>query len=68
MTERHADEYMPPGEVARLLSVSPKTVNRWASEGRLRCIKTLGGHRRFLRSDVERIRRELGYVEPDASE
>ena len=60
MTER-GQEYILSGEVARLLLVSPKTVNRWTSEGRLRCIRTLGGHRRFLRSDVERIRRELGY-------
>lgn len=60
MTERD-QEYILPGEVARLLLVSPKTVNRWTSEGRLRCVKTLGGHRRFLRSEVERVRRELGY-------
>jgi excisionase family DNA binding protein len=46
-------EFLTPGEVARLLHVSPKTVNRWAHEGRLPCIVTLGGHRRFPRVDVE---------------
>lgn len=45
--------YLTPGEVARLLHVSPKTVNRWAHEGRLPCIVTLGGHRRFPRVAVE---------------
>jgi len=45
--------YMTPGEVARLLHVSPKTVNRWAHEGRIPCIVTLGGHRRFPRDAVE---------------
>lgn len=47
------DDYLTPGEVARVLHVSPKTVTRWAQEGRLPCIVTLGGHRRFLRQDVE---------------
>ena len=46
-------DFLTPGEVARLLHVSPKTVNRWAHEGRLSCIVTLGGHRRFPRTEVE---------------
>ena len=47
-------EYLTPGEAARMLHVSPKTVNRWANEGRLSCIVTLGGHRRFHRDEVAR--------------
>ena len=39
--------YLQAGEVARLLGVSPKTVARWSSEGKLPCSKTLGGHRRY---------------------
>lgn len=50
MTENR--EYLTPSEAARLLHVSPKTVNRWANEGRLECIVTLGGHRRFHRGAV----------------
>lgn len=45
--------YMSPGQAARILGVSPKTVNRWANEGRIPCAVTLGGHRRF-RADVIR--------------
>ena len=45
--------YLTPGEVARILGVSPKTVNRWANDGRIPCAVTLGGHRRF-RADVIR--------------
>jgi excisionase family DNA binding protein len=52
-------EYLTPGEVARMLHVSPKTVNRWAHEGRLACIVTLGGHRRFPRLEVERIAEQM---------
>jgi excisionase family DNA binding protein len=48
-------EYLTPGEVARLLHVSPKTVNRWANEGRIPCIVTLGGHRRFHRDEIEKV-------------
>jgi excisionase family DNA binding protein len=32
--------------VADILHVSPKTVSRWAKEGKLPFLKTLGGHRR----------------------
>jgi excisionase family DNA binding protein len=35
-----------------MFRVDPKTVARWAIDGRLGCIRTLGGHRRFLESEV----------------
>ena len=38
-----------------MLHVSPKTVNRWADQGRIGCIVTLGGHRRFARSEVDLV-------------
>jgi excisionase family DNA binding protein len=44
-----APSYLLPAEVADLLSVSPKTVSRWAKEGKLPFMKTLGGHRRSRR-------------------
>lgn len=43
--------YLTAGEAARILGVSPKTINRWADNGRIPCAVTLGGHRRF-RPDV----------------
>ncbi|MEA2716203.1 MAG: hypothetical protein QOI99_520 [Actinomycetota bacterium] len=54
-TETLADAYLSPGEVARLLCVTPRTVSRWADQGRISHIVTLGGHRRFLRADVVRL-------------
>ena len=48
-------EYLTPGQVARMLHVSPKTVNRLANEGRIPCLVTLGGHRRFQREEIERV-------------
>ena len=53
MADSGEHEYLTPSQVARLLHVSPKTVNRWAHEGRLPCVLTLGGHRRFRREHVE---------------
>jgi excisionase family DNA binding protein len=44
---------MTPAEVAALFSVSPKTVTRWARTGKISCIRTLGGHRRFDRAQME---------------
>lgn len=51
--------YLKPGEVARILHVSPKTVDRWANQGRIPCIVTLGGHRRFTAEDVAAVAEEM---------
>jgi len=37
------------------MHVSAKTIIRWANEGRIAHTLTLGGHRRFLRADVDQI-------------
>ena len=46
-----------PNEVAALFQVSPKTVTRWARAGKLRCVRTMGGHRRFPVDAVQRALR-----------
>jgi excisionase family DNA binding protein len=60
--QRQMDEEDPlltPGEVAKAFRVDPKTVTRWAGEGRIGSIKTPGGHRRFRRSEVLALLRGL---------
>ena len=47
-----AEKLMTPREVAALFRVDPKTVTRWAEEGKLSSIRTLGGHRRYRASEV----------------
>jgi excisionase family DNA binding protein len=42
-------------EVADLLHVSPKTVSRWAKEGKLPFLKTLGGHRRYPEAEIREL-------------
>lgn len=59
MADTGGTEYLRPSETAKVLHVSPKTVSRWAAEGRLPSLVTLGGHRRFRRSDIEEIRRRM---------
>ncbi len=45
-------EDLTPGEVASLFRVDPKTVHRWATEGRIAAWRTPGNHRRFDREVV----------------
>jgi excisionase family DNA binding protein len=45
--------------VADILHVSPKTVSRWAKEGRLPFLKTLGGHRRYPEAGIRQLANEL---------
>jgi excisionase family DNA binding protein len=39
--------WLTASQAAARLHVSPKTVARWASQGRLEHRRTLGGHRRY---------------------
>lgn len=39
-------------EAAELLGVSTKTIRRWETEGRIKSIRTEGGHRRFTITDL----------------
>jgi excisionase family DNA binding protein len=39
--------------------VNPKTVTRWARAGKLTAIRTLGGHRRFRASEIQRCLEEM---------
>ena len=47
------NDLLTPSEVAERFRVNPKTVTRWAKAGKITAVRTLGGHRRFRRSEVE---------------
>jgi excisionase family DNA binding protein len=51
--------YLRTAEVADILHVSPKTVSRWAKEGKLPFLKTLGGHRRYPAAEIRQLADEL---------
>jgi excisionase family DNA binding protein len=46
---------LTPAEVAAAFRVDPKTVTRWAKAGKLNSIRTLGGHRRYLATEIHAI-------------
>lgn len=50
-----AEPLLTPAEVAAMFRVDPKTVTRWAKAGKLSSIRTLGGHRRYLESEVRAL-------------
>lgn len=57
-----SDRYIRTAEAARLLRVSPKTVSRWAKEGKIPHVMTLGGHRRFPETAIMDLARRLESV------
>jgi excisionase family DNA binding protein len=55
---RHAPSaatFLRSAEVAAILHVSPKTITRWAQQGRLPYQRTLGGHRRYPESAIREL-------------
>lgn len=50
-----ADSLITTRAAAGLLGVGTTSIKRWSDDGTLACIRTAGGHRRFLRGDVLRL-------------
>jgi len=42
-------------EAAFLLGVHPTTIRRWDKDGKIKCSRTVGNHRRISREEIERI-------------
>jgi excisionase family DNA binding protein len=51
--------YLRVGEAAQILQVSPKTVCRWAMDGKLPFQRTLGGHRRYPEQAIRELATSL---------
>jgi excisionase family DNA binding protein len=54
------DELLTPAEAARRLGVTPNTVTRWSRAGKIAAIHTIGGHRRYRGSEIDRVLRCVG--------
>jgi excisionase family DNA binding protein len=52
---RPENRLLTPSEVAALFRVDPKTVTRWAQQGKLHSIRTLGGHRRYSEAEIQQF-------------
>nr|WP_277512249.1 BldC family transcriptional regulator [Cellulosimicrobium cellulans] len=62
---RRGDELLTPGEVAALFGVGARTVANWSKSGRLKPLRTLGGHRRYRAREVEALLARKRTVVPD---
>ena len=61
-------EWLTLGQVAGLLGVHPSTVRLWSDRGQIPVHRTVGNHRRYIRSEVELLAqasRKTGRVEPE---
>jgi excisionase family DNA binding protein len=61
------DTLLTSEEVAALFRVHPKTVGRWGRTGRLRAIRTPGGHPRYKESVVRALLNEDADGQPEVA-
>jgi excisionase family DNA binding protein len=54
-----AEPFLHPSHVANILHLSPKTIARWAKNGRLPFQRTLGGRRRYPEQAIRRLATSL---------
>jgi excisionase family DNA binding protein len=52
-------------QASKLCSVTPKTIINWIESGHISAFKTVGGHRRIKRSDLEAFMRKQGIPIPE---
>ena len=55
MSDVAEKRFLSRKDVAEIFEVSPHTVTRWAKAGKLPCVLSPTGRRRYLRSDVMRL-------------
>lgn len=58
------DEIMTVYQASEYCCVSPKTIINWVEAGHIKAYKTVGGHRRINRNDLESFMQERGIPIP----
>ena len=58
-----SEALLTPAEVAALFRVTPKTVTRWARAGKITAIRTVGGHRRFRTTEIDRCLEQVDFTQ-----
>ena len=51
-------KYLNSKEVASIMGVNVSTIKRWTDSGKLDCYQTVGGHRKFLLSNLKNFLKE----------
>jgi excisionase family DNA binding protein len=49
------EKLISPKKAAQLLSVTTDCLRKWEVSGKLKCVKTLGGHRRYKLEDIKKV-------------
>lgn len=47
------EQFLSTDDVSKVLHVGKSTIKRWTDEGKLKCFRTPGGHRKFKATNVE---------------
>jgi len=59
-------ELLKPRDAATVLGISYPTLKQWIYQGRLRTVKTPGGHHRVPQGELDRyLHRSLGHTRPE---
>lgn len=53
------ESILTPSQAASVLAMHPETLRRWEENGRIKSQRTPGGHRRYLESDVLKLKAEI---------
>lgn len=56
------DRLYKPGELAKVLGVTTQTLQDWERAGKLKCIRTKGGHRRFTCPETDMSGNKKQYI------
>ena len=59
------DEIMTVFKASKYCNVSPKTIINWIESGHIKAYKTVGGHRRIKKSDLESFMKHQGIPVPE---
>jgi predicted site-specific integrase-resolvase len=59
MTTDIQNEYLLPHQAARVLKISPSCLAKHARSRRIRCQFSPGGHRRYLKTEIEQLAQQL---------
>lgn len=49
------EQLISPQKAALMLGVCTNTLINWEREGKLKCHRTLGGHRRYYLQEIQRL-------------
>jgi excisionase family DNA binding protein len=54
-------KFLTVGQFAEEFGIGHTTALRWITEGKVKTVKTVGGHNRVPLQEVKRLKKELGF-------